>query len=252
MQANPTVRLDAENLAEAAFEHFKCPVELVVPYLINDSALTGPVDAYQLSRFKSSLWNMDSPWMMAIFGTLGCNFIGFVLFAMLRAYFPDRAFTMAFTGFALSSMLGIPFIYAALVAANLRLGYGRYWWRQLSAPTHIGITELGFKLYVRGKLFYNYPNLAVWKDIKDVDIVNDGVYNVPAIKYRINSNYTFKVVVLPITGFSSEKHLLFVLQHLRQHVDKLTQSQHFIDLANAQFKPLLAKYAENTSVQPVD
>jgi hypothetical protein len=251
MQANPIVRLDEENLAETSFEHFKCPVEFVVPYLINDPELTDALSAYYRSRFKSSIWNMDSPWMVAIFGTLGCTFLGFMLLAIFREYFAYRSISIAFSLFAFSTLLAIPATYAALVSLNLRAGYGRYWWRKLSGPTHIGITELGFKLYVRGRFFYNYPNLAVWKDIKDVHIRPDTVYNVPSICFSINSNYTFREVVLPVTGFSSETHLLLVLRHLRQHVEEVKQSQYFVELANANFEPVIHSYRENTTVENI-
>jgi len=85
-----------------------------------------------------------------------------------------------------------------------------------------------------------------------VHVRTDAVYNVPSICYSINSNYTFKQVVLPITGFTSESHLLLVLQHLRDHVDKLTQSEYFVDLANAKFETVLQAYRDNTAVQALE
>lgn len=246
MQAKPVVRLDDAQLAESVFEQFKCPVELIVPYEIADVRVQNAVSAYRKTRFRQSLWNMDSPWMMAISGTFILNLIGFcLLFLLLQS---ARLVGLGFTSIALSMVAAIPLTYMLLVGLNLRAGYGPSWWRRLAGPTHIGITELGFKLYVRGKFFYNYPNLAVWKDIKNVDIVVDSLYDVPAVQYRIDSNYTFKDVVLPITGFASASHLLTVLRHLHEHVDHEMLSERFNTLAEAQFAPLLDAYRELTTV----
>jgi len=193
---------------------------------------------------------MDSPWMMSIFGTLGLNFIAFLVVVLLRntLFTNGHWFGFAFSLLAIISLAGIPFTYGALVFTNLRMRYGKYWWRKLLGPTHVGITELGFKFYVRGNLFYNYPNLAVWKDISDVNIIEDDRYNCPSITYRLSSNYTFKSVMLPITGFQSEGHLLLVLKHLAEHVDKERLTSHFKTLAKQEFLPVLGQYRRLTSV----
>jgi hypothetical protein len=247
MQSNPVVELSDDKIVESAFERFKCPVELVVPYQIRDPQINNMFSAYFKSRFRGSHWNMDSPWMMAIGATLLLNLVGFGLLALVRDHvaYPN-IISGIFSGFAASTLFAIPLTYALLVAVNLSAGYGPSWWRRLAGPTHIGITELGFKLYVRGKFFYNYPNLAVWKDIAAVDIIEDPIYKVPALRYRINSNYTFKDVILPITGFSSESHLRTVLTHLRDYVDAGMLSDQFKQIADADFDPMIAEYRNLT------
>lgn len=250
MQAKPVVRLDDDQLVESIFEQFKCPVEMIVPYEIHDVRVQNAAAAYRKTRFRQSLWNMDSPWMMAIGGTFILNLIGFCLLFLLSH--SARVIGIGFTLFALSMIAAIPLTYMLVVGINLRAGYGPRWWRRFAGPTHIGITELGFKLYVLGKFFYNYPNLAVWKDIKNVDIVVDSIYDVPAVQYRIDSNYTFKDVVLPITGFYSASHLLTVLRHLHEHVEPAMLSERFNALAEAQFAPLLDAYSELTTVASLE
>lgn len=248
MQANPIIRLDDEQLVETCFRQFKCPAEIVIPYDIPDPAATSPFSAYFRSRFTPSVWNMDSPWMAAIFGTLFFNFIGFVCVATFRDYFMALGiFGFLFSLFAASTLVAIPITYSALVATNLICGYGRWWFKKLLGPTHIGVTELGFKLYVRGKFYYNYPNLAVWKDIERVEIVHDSVYNVPAVSYHVRSNYTCKDVLLPCTGFQSEEHLMIVLTQLFENVEQTRLSPRFIECAKLQFLPVLGRYREAQS-----
>lgn len=243
MQANPIIRLDDETLVESSFQQFRCPAEIVIPYEIADPDANNELMAYLRSRFKPSLWNMDSPWMVAIFGTLFLNLIGFVALVFFRHQFSALGvFGALFSGFAASALFAIPVTYMLLVAVNLYCGYGRYWFKKFLGPTHIGVTELGFKLYVRGRFYYNYPNLAVWKDIDRVDIVRDTMYDVPALTYYVRSNYTCKNVLLPCMGFQSEEHLKVVLKHLRDNVEESRLSERFIEAAKQDFEPILGVY----------
>jgi hypothetical protein len=252
MQANPIIRLDDEHLVESSFQQFRCPAEIVVPYDIPDPQAGNMFEAYFRSRFVPSLWNMDSPWITAIFGTLFFNLLGFISMVYLREFFSALGiFGVLFSGFAASTLFAIPFTYMLLVASNIYAGYGKWWFKKLLGPTHIGVTELGFKLYVRGKFFYNYPNLAVWKDIERVDIVRDSLYGVPAVTYYVRSNYTCKNVLLPCIGFQSEEHFKLVLKQLFENVDKDKLSSRFIQAAETGFEPVLEQYRVTQSHVPL-
>ena len=224
----------------AIYERHQCPAELIVSYRI--ASQRGLLDSYLQSRFCLSIWNMDSPWIMAIVLPMLLNLTVFAAFAIGPVFHFVTSFK--FLGIILAGDLIFlaPIVYAALVVTNLRLGYGKYWWHSLSFPTHIGITDSGFKLYFRGRLFYNYPNLSLWSAVYDLDLVTDPLYTAPAIRFIYHSGFGRKEIMLPLHGLASESDVRLVLQYLAKYVPPEYQAPGFIALREADFAPVIDEY----------
>ena len=233
----------------AIYERHQCPAELIVPYHIGSEK--GFLGSYDETRFRLSLWNMDSPWIMAIGLSMLANLIVFGAFALGQHLFHiGNLFKEIGLIMAANLIFLAPLVYASLVAINLKLGYGKHWYHSLLVPTHIGITDSGFKLYFRGRLFYNYPNLSLWSGIYDVDLVTDPLYQMPAIQFLYQSGFGRRVILLPLYGMSSEFDVRLVLQYFAKYVPLENQAQAFIELSKADFAPVVDEYkaANNANI----
>jgi hypothetical protein len=225
----------------AIYERHQCPAELIVPYHMgSENQLLG---SWAETRFRASLWNMDSPWILSIGLSMLLNLIVFAAFALAQHLFHiTNLFKEISLILAANLIVLAPLVYASLVVINLKLGYGKRWWHSLLAPTHIGITDSGFKLYFRGRLFYNYPNLSLWSGIYDVDLITDPLYQTPAIQFLYQSGFGRKVIVLPLRGMSSEFDVRLVLQYFAKYVPLENQAQAFIELSKTDFAAIVNEY----------
>lgn len=229
------------------YERYPCPAELMVPF-----RMPGPkrsvLRAYIESRFNGPLWNMDFPWIV----TMGAALAGCITFAIITTILERIGWgTMMFgaaiiAGFPLFFALMSPLVYPILVSSNMKAGYGDDWTRTILTPTHISITDSGFKLYFRGQWFYNYPNLAIWPEVFEVDLNHDELYNTIALRFIYQSGFGRMAIRLPLIGFESEEDMLIVLDHFHRFVPEDHQGEAFKTLAAEKFEPVLRALREKS------
>jgi len=139
-----------------------------------------------------------------------------------------------------------PLAYPISVYLNMRKGWGSDWARTLLGPTHIGLTDSGFKLYVRGYFFYNFPNLAIWPEVFQLDLVTDKRYNTVALHFVYQTGFGRAPIDLPLSGFASAEDLLFVLTSFTDHVEPANQSPFMKEMAAVQFAPIIEAFEEGS------
>lgn len=211
-------RSEGAQFISGLLARYPSPVELVLPYCANDPFTKNPAGTCARTDFGSSLWNMDSPWIMSVVLTLTLNVV-LIMMAGIASGFGQRDIALGLISASVTLLvIGMPIVYLALIAINLGLAYGKRWWLRLLGPTHIGITELGFKLYVRGKLFYNYPNLALWTDIRTIEVRNSRTLGGPTVKFKYKNSYYERTIELSLDGFACGDDARRFLQHLQQYV----------------------------------
>lgn len=235
----------------AVYQRYRCPAEILIPYRIRrvPSNLIGAWwQATFLTPRAVTLWNMDFPWLMVI----GTTLFGTLLAAV--AMFAVRAFLQA--NGAVTILLGIigmfPIVFALFglalypifVTLNMRMGWGKNWLHTLVGPTHIGITDSGFKLYVRGWFFYNYPNLALWQEIFESDLITEPKRQAFVLRFTYQTGFGRAPIDLPLDAFESRDDLKFVLQTFAESVPLDHQGPLLRSLAEAEFKPILEAYDE--------
>lgn len=255
-QINKFDKLDAHNADRpfnlpAVYQRYRCPAEILIPYRIRrvPSNLIGAWwQASFLTPRAVTLWNMDFPWLMVIgttlFGTFSAALLMFAVRALLHAsgavtillgiigMFP---IVFALLGFAL---------YPIFVTLNMRMGWGKSWLHTLVGPTHIGITDSGFKLYVRGWFFYNYPNLALWQEIFEADLVAEPKRQSFVLRFTYQTGFGRAPIDLPLDAFETRDDLKFVLQTFAESVPLDHQGALLRSLSEAGFKRILEAYDE--------
>lgn len=233
------------------YERYRSPAEIVLPYRLTGRS-TNLFRIYSESRFKKSLWNMDFPWLVV----MGVSLIGAALAAVV--VFFSKLIIAATAGssavLALSVFGAFPIFFALLsplaypfsVICNLEKGWGNDWTRTLLGPTHIGLTDSGFKLYVRGFYFYNFPNLAIWPEVFQVELVTDRVYNTVALRFVYQTGFGRAPIQLPLCGFASSEDLLFVLTNFADHVEPSHQGEFIKEMAAVKFAPIIEAFEEGS------
>jgi serine/threonine protein kinase len=231
-----------ENTVIATYKAHVCPAELILPYSLQQLAPANLAKAWHETRFLLWLMNMDSPAMITLIIIASCNLL---LSALLYLGFwvdtsqgLHRTISTFLIGMPGSLLVGYLPVYSALVLINLQFGHGRRWMGTIVGPTHIGLTDSGFKLWWRGLLFYNYPSLSLWSDIYSVDLVIDPKYNEPSLRFIYQSGYGRKQIILPLSGFSAEEDAALALDYFGKYVDLESQGSTFQKFAQIGFSKI--------------
>lgn len=235
----------------SVYERYRCPAEILIPYRIRKvpkTMLGAWLQATYLKPRSVTLWNMDFPWILTIGTTLAATVFSAVCVAVGR-------FVMQINGWlgVFFSVVGFfPLVFAALgfliyplfVTLNMRMGWGKDWHHTLLGPTHIGITDSGFKLYVRGWFFYNYPNLALWQEIFNADLVSVPEKNSLVLRFTYQTGFGRAPIDLPLDAFESVDDLSFVLKTFAENVSTEYQGPLLQAMAEAKFMPILDAYEQ--------
>lgn len=235
----------------SVYERYRCPAENLIPYRIRKvpKTMLGAWWSATHSKPRSvTLWNMDFPWILTIGTTLAATVFSAVCMALGRWLMQMNGALGIFF-----SVLGFfPLVFAALgfliyplfVTLNLRMGWGKDWLHTLLGPTHIGITDSGFKLYVRGWFFYNYPNLALWQEIFNADLVSVREKNSLVLRFTYQTGFGRAPIDLPLDAFETVEDLRFVLKTFADNVTPEYQGPLLQAMAEADFVPVLAAYEQ--------
>jgi serine/threonine protein kinase len=211
------------NKVIVTYKAHACPAELVLPYSLQELAPANLAKAWHETRFLLWLMNMDSPAMITlIIIALGNLLLSALLYLGVwvdTSQGLHRTIATFLIGMPGSLLVGYLPVYSALVLINLQFGHGRRWMGAIIGPTHIGLTDSGFKLWWRGLLFYNYPSLSLWSDIYSVDLIIDQKYNQPSLRFIYQSGYGRKQMILPLSGFGSEEDAAVALDYFAKYVD---------------------------------
>lgn len=229
----------------AIFNRHRCPAELILPYKLEEPPTTF-VQAFWRSRFKGPLWNMDSPWLIAMaFNGLVTAICACIIAAF--AYFfgkgdPGDLATTVISGYPLIFFVLGPIVYLYLILSNLMKGYKDHAANKLVVPTHIGLTDSGFKLYWRGGYFYNYPSLAIWPEIYKIDLTFDKQHQSPTLKFLYQTGFGRLNLWLPVSGFASSGDMKLVLTYFAQFVPMENQGQNLKQMFKLDFAPLVEAF----------
>lgn len=233
------------------YQRYRCPSEILIPYRIRKVPKTMIGTWWEATYLKPrsvTLWNMDFPWILvigtALAGTLSsalCMALGRWLMHLngaLGIFFGILGFfPIVFLGFAF-------LLYPIFVTLNMRLGWGKNWHHTLLGPTHIGITDSGFKLYVRGWFFYNYPNLALWQEIFKADLVSEKNKNAMVLRFTYQTGFGRAPIDLPLDAFETVDDLKFVLKTFSDSVTPEFQGPLLKAMAEVDFLPVLESYEQ--------
>lgn len=233
------------------YERFRCPAEVVLPYRI-PGAGRSLLRTWGETRFKKSLWNMDFPWILvmgtSLFGTVLAAFVCWIVGCCMAggAIAMSAALSMGvLAAFPIVFALCSPLMYPLSVIVNLRAGYGKNWTGALLGPTHIGITDSGFKFYVRGFFFYNFPNLAIWQEVFDADLVADELYKTISLRFIYQTGFGRTALYLPLSGFANVEDVRLVLGSFAENVPIERQGDFMKKMAEVKFGPLLHALEKN-------
>jgi|AGTN01.2.fsa_nt_gi hypothetical protein len=239
-----------EDEVMAIFNRHRCPAELVLPYNLEGPSTT-VLKGFWRSRFKGPLWNMDSPWLkaMAFNGlvTVTCATVVAAIGYFTGRGDPGNMATLVVGAYPLIFFVLGPLVYIYLILSNLRKGYKEYAANKLIIPTHIGLTDSGFKLYWRGGYFYNYPSLAIWPEIYKIDLIFDRSHQAPTLKFLYQTGFGRLNLWLPVTGFATSADMKLVLTYFAQFVPTENQGQNLKLMFERNFAPLVEAF-ENQSL----
>lgn len=220
------------------------PVEVIIPYDLEPRGRSA-IMAFKESRYKGPIFNMDFPWLV----TMVSSAIVMIAWAFLVAHtsrtFGFNPILAVLSAFPIFFVVVSPLIYPALEAANLKLAYGRDWIRYLVGPSHIGLTDSGFKLYWRGRFFYNYPSLAIWPEIFDANLVDDPLYGGTSLQFVYQTGFGRRIMTLPLSGFSNREDLELLLLSFATHIPEDNQSLTLKEQAGEGFARLLAEFDQS-------
>ncbi|MGD9684645.1 MAG: hypothetical protein AB7W16_26065 [Candidatus Obscuribacterales bacterium] len=224
------------------------PVEVIIPYDLEPHG-SNAITVFAESRYKGPIFNMDFPWLVTM-GTAATVMItwAFVI-AQTASVFAFNPILAALSAFPIFFVVISPFIYPALESTNLKLAYGQDWHRYLVGPTHIGLTDSGFKLYWRGRFFYNYPSLAIWPEIFDANLVEDPLYGGTSLQFVYQTGFGRRIMTLPVCGFSSREDLELVLVSFARHIPEDNQSLTLKEQAGEGFAMLLAEFDQKEALK---
>ncbi len=230
------------------FGRYNCAAEIVIPYRIPRQHKS-LIDAWLETRYKPSLWNMDFPWLLV----MGTSFVGTALVSVLSwllgvslidAMAGGVMALAVMTLFPLFFLILCPMAYPLSVYVNMRLAWGSDWINRLSGPTHIGITDSGFKLCVRGRLFYNYPNLALWSEVFDLELVSDALYKTVSLRFVYQTGFGRAALRLPLSGFQTVDEMTLVLDHFARNVSSDRQGRLLVLMKQMEFAPLINAFKD--------
>lgn len=196
---------------------------------------------------------MDFPWLIVMgVSVIGAAIAGVIALCMKLLVVSASSSSAVLLG--LSVFAAFPVFFAVLspsayplsVIVNLKKAWGKDWARTLLAPTHIGLTDSGFKLYVRGYFFYNFPNLAIWPEIFQVDLVTDKQYHTVALRFVYQTGFGRAPIQLPLTGFANADDLLFVLTSFTDRVNPANQGNFIKEMATIKFAPVIEAFNEGS------
>lgn len=234
-----------EDEVMAIFNRHRCPAELILPYKLEEPRTTF-IRAFSRSRFKGPLWNMDSPWLktMAFNGlvTAGCAAIIAAFAYFTNKGDPGDLATMVISSYPLLFFVLGPLVYVYLILSNLRKGFRENAANKLIVPTHIGLTDSGFKLYWRGGYFYNYPSLAIWPEVYKIDLIYDQVHQAPTLKFLYQTGFGRLNLWLPVSGFSTSSDMKLVLSYFAQFVPLENQGDNLKQMFEKDFAPLVEAF----------
>ena len=224
------------------YERYRSPAEIVLPFSV-PTRNKNWLSLYFESRFKKSLWNMDFPWLLVMATSLiGAAVAALVVFIVNICVGATNSTSLALSilgCFPIVFAVLTPLIYPISVLINIRKGWGGNWSQALLGPTHIGLTDSGFKLYHRGFYFYCFPNLAIWPEVFSVDLIKDPVYKTIALKFVYQTGFGRAPIQLPLSGFSSAEDLHFVLTNFAEHVETSNQGEFLKEMAALNFAPII-------------
>ncbi|MCA9804901.1 MAG: hypothetical protein KC777_23185 [Cyanobacteria bacterium HKST-UBA02] len=224
------------------------PVEVIIPYDLEPQGQSA-VKAFAESRYKGPIFNMDFPWLVTMASSAAVMITWALLVAHTSRTFGLNPVLAVLSAFPIFFVLISPLIYPALESANLKLAYGKDWLRYLVGPTHIGLTDSGFKLYWRGRFFYNYPSLAIWPEIFDANLVEDPLYGGTSLQFVYQTGFGRRIMTLPVCGFSSREDLELVLESFARHIPEDNQSLTLKEQAGEGFARLLAEFDQTSALK---
>ncbi len=229
------------------YRSYASPSELIVPYRLvpNARSLAG---AWIESRYQGPIFNMDFPWIVTMGAALlltafvaivhsGCTILGINPGHLTDLLFLSAAFPLFFIMFS-------PIIYPILVGLNLSTAYKSRWLSSLVGPTHIGVTDSGFKLYWRGQWFYCYPMLALWTEIFEIDLVDEEKYPLPSLEFVYQTGFGRRKTTIPLIGFQSVDDLHLVLSSVARWVPKENQGPKLRRMSRKDFLELKEQFNE--------
>jgi hypothetical protein len=244
-------RSGSDQIDIAVFQRYRCPAEILIPYRIR-KVPSNAIGTWWNTIFQKpravTLWNMDFPWLLVIGTTLVGTASAAIALSLLRWLTNGSgafAILVAVMGFfpIVFALLGMS-LYPFFVTVNMRLGWGKSWLHTLLGPTHIGITDSGFKLYVRGWFFYNYPNLALWQEIFKADLVADAEKNSTVLRFTYQTGFGRAPIDLPLDAFETIEDLHFVLRTFAENVPEQVQGSFLRAMVALEFKPILEAYEQ--------
>jgi hypothetical protein len=222
-----------------------CPAELLIPYNLSANQVRFTPYVFFKSKFKQTLFNMDSPLLMAI-SLIALLHLGAAFFLGILAGTGIVPACGAVASLVLAPMsllfLTAP-LYALIVICNLKISGGRDWRDRLLGPTNVGLTESGFKLWWQGAAFYNYPNLSLWSDIFFIDLKEDERSGDQAMHFIYQSGFGRRTIELPLRGFLDIEDARLVLDYFARNVIADYQSENFKAQAALGFEESLKKIA---------
>lgn len=219
------------------------PVEVIIPYDLDPRAQSA-ITAFWHSRYKGPIFNMDFPWLVTMASSAIVMISWAIFISHTASNFALNPLLAVLSAFPIFFVLVSPLIYPSLESANLKMAYGKDWLRYLVGPTHIGLTDSGFKLYWRGRFFYNYPSLAIWPEIFDANLVEDPLYGGTSLQFVYQTGFGRRIMTLPVCGFSTREDLELVLESFASHVPEENQSLTLKEQAGEGFAKLLAEFDE--------
>jgi hypothetical protein len=233
------------------YERYRCPAEILIPFRVRKvpgTLLGAWWEAGVVKPRSVTLWNMDFPWLLVIGTALVSTLLSAVILSWARWLMHSNSGLALF----LSVLGAFPIVFAGLgfllypifVTLNMRLGWGKNWRHTLLGPTHIGITDSGFKLYVRGWFFYNYPNLALWQEIFEADLISDRRKNSLVLRFTYQTGFGRAPIDLPLDAFESAADLQFVLKTFADNVFPQYQGPLLKAMAKVNFAPVLEGFEQ--------
>lgn len=218
-----------------------CPAEIILPYSLEPKQKK-MLSVWFESRYRGPIYNMDFPWIVTMYTSL-VLVIGWAALVAINSNFGFGSSVLkVVASFPIFFMVLSPLFYPLLEGSNLRLAYGKNWLRSLVGPTHISITDSGFKFYWRGRFFYNYPSLAIWPEIFDLDLIDDHLYNCSSIQFVYQTGFGRRVMILPLIGFETSEDLELVLDSFAQFVPEENLSDRMKTLKESRFEALIDEY----------
>ena len=232
----------------AIYQRYHCPAEMIFPCQIASDK--GWLVTLFESRFGPDFWNMDSPWIASFVLSIISALIVLSGFAFAHYILHMPVPFKILYGLLPATMILSPVIYAFLVTTNILLAYDRGTGQNALTPTHFALTDSGFKMYVRGRFFYNYPILSLWSDMTDLDLITDKLFHTPAVRFKYTGAFGSKQIIFPLQALKTEADQQLVLQYFAKNVPLESQGPAFIEFSKGNFLNLWQVGIEPTGLEP--